>query len=263
VVLVSAVGAVLVLRGAAGCSPFERASPVVDASADASTPSSGGDASPVDAQAGDAEGGKDAGCPRFPGAVLCDDFDDGTLAKWTVVGGPPVILPNGYSPPNAVNLLLPVSAVAIHLDNELPHTSHARISLRLWFHAPTAGVIDVVTYRVRQPTNLDEYTLSLVRQGGTWQIEEYSKPSGGQGGSIQTNNLQKPIPSDQWTNVVLDCDLGAKTLSVVVDDVALGQRTIAPPSAWTGGSISIGAPYTQDLPAGYEIRMDDVHVEQK
>lgn len=262
-ILVAALGAVLALRGAAGCAPFERASTPADASADASTPSSGADASTVDAQADDADGGKDAGCPRFPGAVFCDDFDDGTLGKWTVVGGPPVILPNGYSPPNAVNVLLPVSAVAIHLDSELPHTSRARIALRLWLHAPTAGVVDIVTYRVRQPTNLDEYALSLVRQAGTWQIEEYSKPAGGgQGGSIRATNLKKPIPSDQWTNVVLDCDLGAKTLSVVVDDVLLGESTLAPPTAWAGGSLSIGAPYTQDMPGGYEIRMDDVHVEQ-
>jgi hypothetical protein len=204
-------------------------------------------------QRGDVGGG----CPSF--AVFCDDFESGTLAKWTGEDVPSSqLVTTGAHYTGTYGLdssVPPANGNGGEGDVYIaPGATYATgtLAIREWVYSPAQLINYIGTLEVTlgPPATAAQYIEVNADDAGTWALSEF--------GSAGLHDLggHTGAATAQWTCVELVIELGsAASATVYVDGGVSAQGTLAN-AGDSYDTIAVGV--TRANAAGFEVYIDDV-----
>ncbi|MBS2015611.1 MAG: hypothetical protein JST00_22175 [Deltaproteobacteria bacterium] len=242
--------------------------------------SDGGTASPDAAGDAGAEGSKadaardagvDAAVPAPPcssGMVFCDDFDDGTLAKWGVVklGGSNAVVDQlaATSAPSSLLMTFPATPAANTTGAELQATIGAApryvrltASVRL-----ESGDNDKPNFALLTIAFGNTYALRvLLGRNGNAQMEESKTGPGAN--STSTAGVSRRL-TGAFQSVQLEMALDpSPTLTVQIDGLPAGTKGLTPPATLEPLRIVLGDSSVSGNELEWRVRFDNVGVVTK
>jgi hypothetical protein len=232
------------------------------------------------------ETGVDAGCPGHPTAIVCDDFDQGTLLQgWSstnVTDGAVVALSDAqaWTTPNALLAMVPAvplsqeyafeasSSLVLDVPSAL---TKVRSTFDVYFdafgtHAAAIGGVYLVN-------GFRSYGLTVVAHSNMIAVTEDGNGDLPDGGSSDVEHPFAAIPAQTWTRLILDIDFagsdaGGPSYTLTVESPPGTPATPFAPVpigvTLTGASSQIVAGINWTYPLSqnvWRVYVDDVIVE--
>jgi hypothetical protein len=213
------------------------------------------DGAPTDAS--DAGKPPGDGAPRSCDATFCDDFDNGPLgATWTATdtakGGELTLVPQAFSPPNALRMFIPDTSGTrtARLAKAFPTPKRVRCDVELFITKPPVANQNVQVLGFNAPTDAEGfYAVFLkIEDASGYLAEEVT-------GSPDRVLDLPPFPVGSWVHFAMDVDLAASKVELIV-----GARstafTLVPVALGPTLTVIVGEP-SESQGGAFEASFDD------